>query len=133
MAGRKNKSKKPSDGSRRSQSLLPHDEFVLYLDENLCNSVAILATLTRLGIRFERQLSHFRRGVADETWLPEVARNQWLSLTADKRIRYNFLEKTALKQYSVREFVFTSGNMSGQEMARALELAIPKMIHFARV
>jgi hypothetical protein len=48
-------------------------------------------------------------------------------LTADKRIRYNFLEKHALKQHAVREFVFTSGNMSGQDMAAALELAIPKM------
>jgi hypothetical protein len=48
-------------------------------------------------------------------------------LTADKRIRYNFLEKHALKQHAVCEFVFTSGNMSGQDMAAALELAIPKM------
>ncbi len=48
-------------------------------------------------------------------------------LTTDKRIRYNFLEKRALEQNSVREFVFTSGNMSGQDMASGLKLALPKM------
>lgn len=48
-------------------------------------------------------------------------------LTADKRMRYNLLEKRALEKAAVREFVFTSGNMSGQEMAAALELAITRM------
>jgi hypothetical protein len=51
-------------------------------------------------------------------------------LTADKRIRYNFLEKRALKEHAVREFVFASGNMSGGDMAAALELALPKMRRF---
>ena len=48
-------------------------------------------------------------------------------LTRDKRIRYNSLEKLALELYAVREFVFTSGNMSGQDMAAALERALNKM------
>jgi len=56
-----------------------------------------------------------------------VGSKGWVLLTADKRIRYNFLEKRALKEHAVREFVFASGNMSGQDMAIALELALPKM------
>jgi hypothetical protein len=111
----------------RSPSPLPPDDLVLYLDENLCNSLAILETLTRLDVRFERHLARFPRGIVDETWLPLVGLNGWVLLTADKRIRYNFLEKHALEEYAVREFVFTSGNMSGQDMAAALELALPKM------
>ena len=51
----------------------------------------------------------------------------WVLLTADKHIRYNMLEKRALKEHAVREFVFASGNMSGLDMAAALELALPKM------
>ncbi|MGC2527409.1 MAG: hypothetical protein WA639_06655 [Candidatus Acidiferrum sp.] len=35
--------------------------------------------------------------------------------------------KTRLQQHAVREFVFASGNLSGQDMATALELALPKM------
>lgn len=53
-------------------------------------------------------------------------------LTTDKRIRYNLLEKRALDQHAVREFVFASGNMSGKDMAAALELALPKMRRLSR-
>jgi hypothetical protein len=59
--------------------------------------------------------------------LPLVGSKGWVLLTADKRIRYNFLEKHALEEHAVREFVFTSGNMSGQDMAAGLKLALPKM------
>jgi len=61
-----------------------------------------------------------------------VGSNGWALLTADKRIRYNLLEKRALQQHAVREFVFASGNMSGQDMATALELALPKMRRLCR-
>lgn len=56
----------------------------------------------------------------------------WVLLTADKRIRYNFLEKRALEQHAVREFVFASGNMSGEDMGAALGLAVSKMRRLAR-
>jgi PIN like domain len=83
--------------------------------------------LNRTRIRFERHLSHFSRGTPDEIWLPLVGKNRWILLTADKRIRYSFLEKRALQRNGVREFVFASGNLSGQDMAAALERALPKM------
>jgi len=111
------------------RSLLLPDDFVLYLDENLCNCTIILETLTKLGVRFERHLTHFSRGTVDESWLPFVGKNGWALLTADKRIRYNLLEKRALDKNRVREFVFASGNMSGQEMAEALEQGIRKMVN----
>jgi hypothetical protein len=130
MAARRSRSKRPSAGNARSPS--PPEEFVLYLDENLCNSGAIQDTLTRLGVRFERHLAHFPPGTPDETWLPLVGSSGWVLLTADKRIRYNFLEKRALEEHSVREFVFASGNMSGEDMAAALELALPKIRRLSR-
>ena len=61
-----------------------------------------------------------------------VGAKGWVLLTADKRIRYNFLEKRALEQHAVREFVFASGNMSVEDMGAALELALPKMRRLAR-
>jgi hypothetical protein len=132
MAARRNKSKKPSVGKKRFRPQSLPDDFVLYLDENLCNARAILETLKKLNLPHERHLTHFARGTPDETWLPLVGTNRWILLTADKRIRYNFIEKTALTQNNVREFVFTSGNMSGHEMAAALEFAIPKMQRLCR-
>jgi hypothetical protein len=88
---------------------------------------AILATLSRLDVRFERHLDHFSRGEPDARWLPAVGANGWTLLTADKRIRYNILERRALQINSVYEFVFASGNLSGGDMAAALEAAIHKM------
>jgi hypothetical protein len=64
-------------------------------------------------VRFERHLSYFSRGTSDENWLPLVGKNRWILLPADKRIRYNFLEKRALEKNAVREFVFASGNSRG--------------------
>jgi PIN domain-containing protein len=120
--------KRPSAGKARSPSPSQPKKFVLYLDENPCNSRAIHGVLNNVGIRFERHLAQFPPGTLDEVWLPLVGSEGWVLLTTDKRIRYNFLEKRALEENVVREFVFTSGNMSGQDMAAALELAIPKMI-----
>ncbi|MGH7747245.1 MAG: hypothetical protein ACREQ5_21180 [Candidatus Dormibacteria bacterium] len=130
MAARHNKSKKPSAGN--FLSLSPPDEFFLYLDENLCNANAILGVLTELGVPFQRHLEHFPRGIPDEEWLPFVGKKGWALLTADKRIRYNLLERRALTQNAVREFVFASGNLSGQEMATALKNAIGKMRNICR-
>jgi hypothetical protein len=132
MTARRSRSKKPSGGRAHSPSPSPPEDLIVYLDENLCNSRAILDTLARLNVRFERHLDHFARGTLDEIWLPMVGSQGWVLLTSDKRIRYNFLERRALEQNSVREFVFTSGNMSGQDMAAALELALPKVRRFCR-
>jgi len=85
-----------------------------------------------LGVPFERHLTYFPRGVSDETWLPLVGKKGWVLLTTDKRIRYNFLEKRALERNAVREFVFACGNMSAQEMAAALEIAVRKIQRICR-
>jgi PIN like domain len=130
MNARSGKSKKLSGGSEHSPP--QPEEFVFYLDENLCNSGAILEALRKLEIRFERHLSHFQRGTPDETWLPLVGKNGWILITADKRMRYNLLERRALEHNAVREFVFASGNLSGNEMAVALEMAFGKMRKMCR-
>src|SRR5882724_10633422 len=87
MAARHRKSKKPSAGSAHSLSPSPPDDFVLYLDENLCNARAIIDALTKLAVRFERHLAHFPPATLDETWLPLVGSKGWILLTSDKRIR----------------------------------------------
>jgi hypothetical protein len=130
MNARSRKSKKLSGGSGHSRP--QPEDLVLYLDENLCNSSAILEALRNLEVRFERHLSHFPRGTPDETWLPMVGKNGWVLITADKKMRYNLLERRALEVNSVREFVFASGNMSGQEMATALKFGLRKMQRMCR-
>ena len=53
-------------------------------------------------------------------------------LTKDKKIRFNELEKSAIRRNRVREFYFASGNYSGAEMADMLVAALRDMARFCR-
>jgi hypothetical protein len=65
-------------------------------------------------------------------WLPLVGQQGWILLTKDKRIRFNQLEKTAIRRYHVREFYFSSGNFTGAEMAEILVAALPQIVKVCR-
>jgi site-specific recombinase len=106
---------------------LQPDDFVLYLDENLCNCQPILDILKRLGVSHKRHLEFFKPGTRDRDWLRHVGEEQWVVLTADQQIRYNEQEKQEVVSHRVREFVFSSGNLAGQEMAAILEIALPRI------
>jgi PIN like domain len=106
---------------------MPPDRFVIFLDENHCNNPKIFDVLNIAGIPVERHLSHFERGTPDEIWLPVVGQNDWALLTSDARIRYRSNEKRAVKENKVRMFYFSTNNLSGRQMAEALEQALPRM------
>lgn len=108
------------------------DDFVLYLDENLDNCKPILDALNTQNVRYERHQSHFKRGTADEVWLPFVGERGWIVLTKDKRNRYNEWERSAVRRNAIREFYFGSGNFSGAEMADALVRALPELRKISR-
>jgi PIN like domain len=101
--------------------------FVLFLDETSHNCAPLHAALESSKTEYVRHGSRFRPGVFDEEWLPVVGRAGWAVLTCDKRIRYNQLEREKIVEYGIREFVFTSGNLSGKEMGDILKKALPKM------
>ena len=100
----------------------------MYLDENLHNCKPILDLLVQRDIKHERHGQHFAPGTEDSVWLPFVGQHGWIVLTKDKRIRFNQLEKTAVRRYRVREFYFSSGNYSGAEMAEIMAAALPEMV-----
>ena len=131
MASRRSRSKKQSAGSRGQPLSLPED-FVLYLDENLHNCKPILDILVKHGVKHERHGQHFPAGTEDSVWLPFVGQRAWIVLTKDKRIRFNQLEKAAVRRYHVREFYFSSGNYTGTEMAEILVSALPEMARTVR-
>jgi len=101
------------------------EPLVIYLDENHCNNKSILGVLARAAIRVERHLDHFERGTPDEIWLPKVGVNGWVLLTTDKRIRYRQTEKQAVIKHRIRMFYFSKNDLSGSQMAKALEIALP--------
>lgn len=83
-------------------------------------------------MRHERHGRHFAPGTEDTEWLPLVGEKGWVLLTKDKRIRYNELEKLAVRQHKIREFYFSSGNYSGVEMAEILIAALHDMVRVFR-
>jgi len=84
-------------------------------------------TLTEAGVAFELHQNHFSAGTPDTDWLPVVGRKRWCLLTADARIRYNELERSAVLENGLRMFYFSRNNLAGVEMAKALEKALPRM------
>lgn len=103
------------------------DEFILFLAEGLHRCQPIQKALEGLGVRYERHGDWFPRGTEDRVWLPVVGEKGWAVLTTDKGIRYNQVEISSVRRHKVREFVFASGNLSGQKMADILLQAIPEM------
>lgn len=103
------------------------ERLAIYLDENHCNNKRVLAVLQSAGVQVERHLDHFPRATPDEEWLPLVGRMGWVPLTTDKRIRHRSNEKQAVVKHKIRMFYFSKNDMSGQQMASALEKALPNM------
>ena len=102
--------------------------FVVFLDENHCSNPHLIAALSEASVVFERHSDHFERGLADTEWLPVVAKKGWCLLTADARIRFNELERNAVRDNKLRMFYFSNNNMAGLDMGRALARALPKML-----
>jgi hypothetical protein len=64
-------------------------------------------------------------------WLAGTAARQWVVLTKDERIRYRPMELQALKSAGLRTFIVICGNLRGEETARVLVAAMPKILAVA--
>jgi hypothetical protein len=124
MVGRKKKWKKRSVGNQEQPS---QPEFTLFLDETLFNCASIHAALTKSKVAFVRHDELFKSGTYDQDWLPIVGQKRLVVLTSDKRIRFNDLERAEVIEHGVRQFVFSSGHLSGQMMGELLSKAMPKI------
>lgn len=89
---------------------------------------AIGGRLTAEGLQVELHDDHFPPGTPDTDWLAVVGAKGWVVLTKDTRMRYRPNEKQALLGAGVRAFVFTSGSLSGAQMADAIVAALPEMM-----
>jgi len=81
-----------------------------------------------LGLRVERKTDHFPQDAPDAEWIREVGKRGWVILSKDKGLRHNHLEVIALLESGVPSFILTCGNATGEEMAKAFELAVPSML-----
>ncbi len=74
----------------------------------------------------------FPQDTDDEVWLRESARNGWIVLTRDDRIRYRPGEQRAIVEAGVACFCLNpTKGMTATEWAEALVTALPKILEMA--
>lgn len=109
----------------------PLEPVTFFVDESL-DSLSLVAALRDAGATVQRLTERFPKGTPDEVWLAEAGRNGWVVLTRDKRIRYRQLERLALQAAKVRAFVFTGGNVTGEETGAILAGSLDRVTKIAR-
>ncbi len=83
--------------------------------------------LRAAGHRVEIHIAHFAHDAPDEEWLDGIAGRGWVLLTKDGRIRRRVLERAALHRSGVHAFFLGNRQLTGADMARAFERAIPRI------
>jgi len=73
----------------------------------------------------------FKKGEEDQKILEACGRHGWAMLTCDRRNRYRELERRAVLQNRVRQFVF-SANLGGLALANLLVKVYQEMRKFSR-
>ena len=129
MGGGRKRSKKQSGGKRTARERR-RESSVIYIEESLCNCQPIQKVFEDAGIRVERHYTHFPPGkrTPDHEWLTLVGRKGWIALTKDKKMRRLPLERAAIKQYEIKEFCFSSGDLNKDEIAKILTAHLERML-----
>jgi PIN like domain len=128
MAARYRKSRKRLGGKRRK----PPKNFQVYLDENLQRCDAILSVLKSNSIVTHQHFRYFPKvGTEDSVWMPLVGDQNWILLTTDGRLRFNELERLTLIHYRMKVFQFSKNTQGGSAMAKALQIALPRIIRLS--
>ena len=117
--------------SAAKSTVKPLESVTFFVDESL-DSNSVVSALRDAGAAVERLTERFPKGTLDEIWLAEAGRNGWVVLTRDKRIRYRELERLTLQAAKVRAFVFTGGNVTGEDTGIILARALRGMERIAR-
>lgn len=79
--------------------------YVFFTDR--CSDGPIYRALVDGGLAVERHDDHFNpaRIVEDHEWIELCARNGWVGVSSDKRMRYNRLAKEAIVEFNARILV----------------------------
>jgi len=96
---------------------------VLLLDECIC-AKTIIDALEQAGEEVHTVIGEYGRGRQDQEWLPDAGGKRYVVLTKDRAIRRTPLECAAVMDNRVLYFALTSGNMTGEQMAKAIVAAL---------
>ncbi len=128
MNVKRKRSRKRSAAS--SKQLKKAKEHIFFIDEAI-GKHAVPDALRKAGAKVETVHDALHSGALDEEWIEYVGRNNRLAITKDKRIRHRQIEIQAIKKYKAKVFRYTSGNLSGKDMADIAVKTIDKMKKYA--
>ncbi len=107
----------------------PPELLTFFIDRCLGKKI-IANALREKGVSVEVHDDHFPQNAKDEEWLSVVGDKEWVIFTKDKRIKYNSVEKLAVRKANAMVFTLATKNLQGSEMADLIIKALPKIEKF---
>jgi PIN like domain len=110
----------------------PTPEF--FVDRSLGKSIVEGLRATGLTVYSMADIYGEKRGqlLADEVWLRDAGKNDWIVLTKDDAIRRRPAERDVLTDAAVRVFCLTNRNMRGAEQTERFASNRHRILHQAR-
>ena len=119
----------------------PESPIHKFIDRNLSSGVLLRklreAQITRdLGLVIHSHLEEYPEfdkvgEVSDAKWLREIGERGWLILSRDLRIRYNDVEKQAIRESGASFFALTPKKTSSPELASIVLKAMNRILRCA--
>lgn len=104
-----------------------------FVDRSLGKS--IVAELHKAGLQVLSMADVYGekagQGLADETWLADAGKNNWVVLTKDDAIRRRPAERDALSDAKVRVFCLTNRNLRARDQADRFVMNAERMLRRA--
>ncbi len=104
-----------------------------FVDRSLGKS--IVAELRKVGLQVLSMADVYGeqtgQGLADEVWLADAGKNNWVVLTKDDAIRRRPAERDALNEAKVRVFCLTNRNLRAKEQASRFVINAERMVRRA--
>jgi len=121
------KSKKRSAASSEAQ----HKPFTFFIDQALGRNI-VAGALRDEGYLVEVLTDIFPQETVDDIWIEYVGRHNRLAITKDRKIKFRAGEINSIIEHKARIYRFSSGNLTGQQMADIIKKAVGAIIKHAR-
>ena len=82
-----------------------------------------------MNARYKVYSDHFGTGTGDYELLKLAGRKGWVMLTLDRQNRRRDIERQAVQQFEVKQFVF-SANLGGFRLGQLLVAVLPRIRKF---
>ena len=105
----------------------PLDALIFFTDRDL--GAQFPDILAAAGLTVRRHRDHFPHDCPDDVWLEAVAKQGWIAVSHDARIRYKPNERAAVVRHKARLLVVI-GKAPHPQLARNFVATIPRIAEF---